>query len=133
MVDGVLKISVLFAVTVDEGFGIHGLFALRLQTVDGDKIAVGAFEHERRAEATNDRRIANNHGGVDGVRFEDDASFAEELVFWLREALVSDDLAVNLFGRVLIGLEERHFFGELGGKSGGGIILRGGGELADFR
>lgn len=123
----------LLAVAVNERFGVHGFFAFRLEAVNGDEVAIGTLNHERGAEAADKRGVADDGGSVDDVGVENDASFAEELVFWLRETLIGDDLTVDFGGGILVGLQERHFFGEFSSESGLGVVLWSRGELADLR
>lgn len=122
----------LFAVAVDEGFSIHGFFAFGLETIDGDKITVGTFDHKGGADATCNRRVADDGGSFDGMSLEDDAGLAKELVFRLRETLVGDNLTEDFFGRVFVWAQKRLVFGEFGGESGFGIVLGGGSEAANL-
>lgn len=119
----------ILVVAVHEGAGVHRLFALGLEFVDDDKVAVGAFEHEWGALGVDTGGLAEDVGDAEDVGLEDDASFAEEDVFGLREALVGDDLAEDFLGRVVFGLEKGKAFIEFSGKSGGRVILRGGFEM----
>ena len=75
---------------------VHGFFAFGLETVDNDKIAVGAFEHERRGSRVDAGGFAENVGDAQDVSFENDAGSAKKSVFGLREALVGDNLAKNI-------------------------------------
>ncbi len=90
-----------------------------------------AFNHKRRSDTAEDGRIADSGGGADDVSFQDDAIFFEKFIFWLGKTLVGDDLAENLLGGVGLGVELGHRFVEFAGESGGGIVLRSGGEAAD--
>lgn len=122
----------LFGVAVHEGNSVHRLFTFGLEAVDGDKIAVSAFEHQGRAETRGDGRIANDGVCIDEVCFEDDAGLSVEFIFGLREALVGDDLAEDLGGGVRFGVKQRVVFAEFGGESGFSVVLRKGRHSADL-
>lgn len=123
----------LLAVAVHERDGVHGLFAFGLELFDDDEVAVGTFYHERgRGFAVESGGFAEDVGDAEDAGLQDDAGFAEKLVFWLREALVGDDLAKEFGGGVFFGLEEGHGFVEFAAEGGFGAILRRGFEAKNW-
>ena len=96
-----------FAVAIHERDGVHRLFAFGLELVNDDKIAVGAFNHERgRGFAVEAGGFAEDVGDAKDAGFEDDTGFVEKLIFWFGETLVGNDLAEEFGGGVFVGLEE---------------------------
>lgn len=58
-----------FAIAVHESFGGHGFFTLWLELINGDEVAVLAFDHERGSNAIDDGWVTDDGGSIDKVCF----------------------------------------------------------------